>query len=222
MPAVSQKQQKFMGIVHGLQKGTVDPSKVSGQAKDVAQHIGKKAATDFAATKHQGLPKKVKKEGLMEDEVGSVHVVRKPYPTCSQSGMVYEVNPMEGLHPHGFGLEEVHGIYHDEKKAHKIAEGLYQEHVDKMQELEEKKADVTDKIKKAIDQLEAKRKEHIDAAKEDPSNASGHKEHIANLAHKIEDLMSKLETVEKSKKPVADDKEKKAPKTDKAPKKDEE
>lgn len=222
MPAVSQKQQKFMGIVHGLQKGTVDPSKVSGKAQDVAQNMGKKAATDFASTKHQGLPNKVKKEGLMEDEVGSIHVVRKPYPTCNKAGMVYEVNPMEGLHPHGFGLEEVHGIYHDEKKAHKIAEGLYQEHVDKMQELEEKKSDVVDKIKKAIDNLESQRKGHIDAAKENPSNASGHKEHIANLAHKIEDLMSKLEAVEKSKKPVTDDKEKKAPKTDKPTKKDKE
>ena len=37
MPAVSKKQQKFMGIVHGLQKGTVKPSEVSKKAQNVAK-----------------------------------------------------------------------------------------------------------------------------------------------------------------------------------------
>lgn len=215
MPAVSKKQQKFMGIVHGLQKGTVDPSKVSGKAQDVAKHIGKKAATDFASTKHKGLPKKVKKEGL-ENEVGQLHVVRKAYPGCTQAGMVYELNPFEGLASHGFSMEEVHGIYGDDARAHQVAEVIYGEYMKGVQALEEKKGTTVDKIKKAIDTLEKKRKHHLDMAKEDPSNASSHKEQIAKLAHQIDDLMSKLEKVEKSKKPVADDKEKKEkPKEDK-------
>ena len=33
MPAKSKAQQKFMGMVHGLQKGTVKPSSVSGKVK---------------------------------------------------------------------------------------------------------------------------------------------------------------------------------------------
>lgn len=62
MPAVSKKQQKFMGIVHGLQKGTVKPSEVSKKAQKVAQDMKPSAAKDFASTKHKGLPTKVKKE----------------------------------------------------------------------------------------------------------------------------------------------------------------
>jgi hypothetical protein len=56
--AVSQQQQKFMGMVHAMQKG----EKVKGaspELKKVAKGMTKKAAHDFAATKHKGLPKKV-------------------------------------------------------------------------------------------------------------------------------------------------------------------
>lgn len=80
MPAVSKKQQRLMGIVHGLQKGTVDPAKVSGTAKDIAfgtktrKPMKKKAAHDFAATKHAGLPtKKKKNEGMITSFDGFVN-----------------------------------------------------------------------------------------------------------------------------------------------------
>ena len=56
--AVSQQQQKFMGMVHAIQKG----EKVKGaspELKKTAKGMTKKAAHDFAATKHKGLPKKV-------------------------------------------------------------------------------------------------------------------------------------------------------------------
>ena len=55
--AVSKKQQKFMGMVHAAQKGE---RPASGAVAKVATSMGKKAATDFAATKHKGLPEKVK------------------------------------------------------------------------------------------------------------------------------------------------------------------
>ncbi len=42
MPAVSKAQQKFMGMVHGLKKGTVKPSKVSDKVKKVAKDMGYK------------------------------------------------------------------------------------------------------------------------------------------------------------------------------------
>jgi hypothetical protein len=57
--AVSQKQQKFMGMAHAMQKG----NKIKGaspELKKVAKTMKKSDVADFAATKHEGLPKKVK------------------------------------------------------------------------------------------------------------------------------------------------------------------
>ena len=62
MPATSKAQQKFMGMVHGLQKGTVKPSGASAKVKKVADSMSDKDAEDFASTKHKKLPNKVKKE----------------------------------------------------------------------------------------------------------------------------------------------------------------
>ena len=59
--AVSQQQQKFMGMVHAMQKG----EKVKGaspELKKAAKGMSKKAAKDYASTKHKGLPKKVSKD----------------------------------------------------------------------------------------------------------------------------------------------------------------
>jgi hypothetical protein len=55
--AVSKKQQKFMGMVHAAQKGE---KAASPEVAKVAKGMTKKAAHDFAATKHKGLPEKVK------------------------------------------------------------------------------------------------------------------------------------------------------------------
>jgi hypothetical protein len=63
--AVSQQQQKFMGMAHAIQKG----EKVKGaspELKKVAKTMKKSDVKDFAATKHAGLPKKVKAK---EEEV---------------------------------------------------------------------------------------------------------------------------------------------------------
>jgi hypothetical protein len=61
--AVSQAQQKFMGMVHATQKGEKAPSK---EVAKVAKGMSKKDATDFASTKHKGLPKKVSESVLAE------------------------------------------------------------------------------------------------------------------------------------------------------------
>jgi hypothetical protein len=56
--AASQQQQKFMGMVHAMQKG----EKVKGaspELKKAARTMKKKDVEDFAKTKHKGLPKKV-------------------------------------------------------------------------------------------------------------------------------------------------------------------
>ena len=64
MPAQSQQQQKFMGMVHALNKGDIKPSDVSKSVRDVAKNIKKSDAKDFASTKHNKIPKKVKQEIL--------------------------------------------------------------------------------------------------------------------------------------------------------------
>lgn len=63
--AVSKKQQKFMGMVHAAQKGEKPASK---EVAKVAKEMPKKAAKDFAATKHEGLPEKKKPEGKKKKE----------------------------------------------------------------------------------------------------------------------------------------------------------
>jgi hypothetical protein len=55
--AKSKNQQKFMGMVHAAQKGEKPASKAVGAA---AKSMKKSDVTDFAKTKHEGLPKKVK------------------------------------------------------------------------------------------------------------------------------------------------------------------
>lgn len=215
MPAVSKKQQKFMGIVHGLQKGTVKPSEVSKKAQNVAKQMKPTAATDFAATKHKGLPSKVKKESI-DGAIDTLYMVKKPYSGCQLTDLIQPIDPLVGLGGSEIVPDHVHAVFADQDQAQSIAEGLYEEHGQKMEALEEKKNDVASKITKAIEEFEKKRKEHVDAAKADPKNASQHKDKIAMMATKIDDLMSKLEKVERSKK-IEDKKEKKVVKEAAAP-----
>ena len=64
MPSKSKAQQKFMGMVHALQKGNIEPSSVSKDVRDAAKSMKKSDAKDFASTPHKGLPRKVKQEIL--------------------------------------------------------------------------------------------------------------------------------------------------------------
>jgi hypothetical protein len=59
--SVSKAQQRFMGMVRGVQTGEVDPDSVSDSVKDAAANMKKKDVKDFASTKHKGLPNHVKK-----------------------------------------------------------------------------------------------------------------------------------------------------------------
>jgi hypothetical protein len=64
VPANSKQQQKFMGIVHAIQKGDIEPSDASPEAQKVAQDMNPSDVKDFASTSHKGLPKKVKESIL--------------------------------------------------------------------------------------------------------------------------------------------------------------
>jgi hypothetical protein len=57
MPAKSQSQQRFFGLLHAIQTGKVKAPSADLARK--AQEISKQDVTDFAATKHEGLPTKV-------------------------------------------------------------------------------------------------------------------------------------------------------------------
>jgi hypothetical protein len=63
--AVSKKQQKFMGMVHAAQKGE---KPASAKVAKVAKTMKKSDATDFAKTKHEGLPEKKKPEGKKKEK----------------------------------------------------------------------------------------------------------------------------------------------------------
>ena len=204
--AASKQQQQLMGIVHALQKGDMKPSKASGKAKQMAKTMKKGDVKDFASTKHKGLPKKVKKENM---GVASMYTVQNPTEGMTVEKMVCEFNPLMGIQEKGIGMHQVHSVHDNHEEAQRIAAEVYDKYCNEVQALEEKKGKVGDKLKKTIDHLEKKRKEHIDMAKEDPKNASQHKEHIAKLASQIDDLMSKMEKIEKSKKNVEKKEDKK-------------
>ena len=74
--AVSKQQQKFMGMAHAMQKGQRIKG-ASPELKKVARTMKKGDVTDFAKTKHAGLPKRVKAgkpvaEDDMEEGLGDV------------------------------------------------------------------------------------------------------------------------------------------------------
>lgn len=62
----SKSQQRFMGMVYAKKKGKLDTSKLNPEAKEkiekAAKSMTKKEVEDFAKTKHEKLPEKVKKE----------------------------------------------------------------------------------------------------------------------------------------------------------------
>jgi len=69
MPAKSQQQRKFFGLVRAVQKGEKKPSDVSRSLRKAAKKISPKSAEDFASTKEKGLSLKLKMEmlGLLKE-----------------------------------------------------------------------------------------------------------------------------------------------------------
>ena len=92
MPASSKQQQKFMGMVHALQKGDMKPSDASASVKKAAQSMSDKDSKDFASTKHKGLPKKVKQEILNKlkeyaNKMGRDHLGGDDYTSSKKGGL---------------------------------------------------------------------------------------------------------------------------------------
>ena len=71
MPSKSQAQQRLFGIAHAIQKGEMKPGQATGAARRIARDVSKSSVTDFAKTKHKGLPPK-KACGYTEAQVNEI------------------------------------------------------------------------------------------------------------------------------------------------------
>lgn len=85
--SVSKAQQRFMGMVHAVQKGELSPNKVGGKVAKAADSMSYKDADDFASTKHKGLPNKV-------DEI---------YPDALIGNDIVDIKPQQGEKPFTLG-----------------------------------------------------------------------------------------------------------------------
>jgi hypothetical protein len=193
-------------------KKTGDKLKVVGHTKGTEKAKEKyKTALNIAAAKSAGakIPD-IKKENMTYDnQVGDMYAVQRPYDGCAANKLVHKVDPLMGINDAGIDATEVYGAYLDEKAAVMMAEKLCNEFTKAAVMLEKKKQQVVDRLKEAIDELEAKRSESVNMIKENPKESGAHKETIAQLATKIDDLMTKLEKIEKSKKEIESKEEKK-------------
>jgi hypothetical protein len=137
-----------------------------------------------------------------DNQVGDMYAVQRAYDGCNPKKLVYKVDPLMGINEAGIDPTEVYGAYLDEKTAMMMAEKICNEFTKASMMLEKKKQQVVDKLKEAIDQLEDKRRDAIAIIKENPKDSGSQKDTIAQLATKIDDLMTKLEKIEKSKKEI--------------------
>ena len=201
MPAKTDKQAITARIAGAIKKGLQ-----KGESGEPSTEMAKMPMKSLKKFMHTKKDKKVKKEDYNPTKM---YVVVKPSDNMDASGMVMELNPLLGVQHLNIDMADVHTVATDETQAREIAAEAYDKYCSEVQALEEKKGKVGDKLKKTIDHLEKKRKEHIDMAKEDPKSSSQHKEHIAKLATQIDDLMSKMEKIERSKKNVEKKEEKK-------------
>ena len=159
MPALSKKQQKFMGIVRSIQKGEQPASKFSKDAQDVAKDMKKKDVKKFASTKHKGLPmkkevlKKLKemiRQELSEYTYGSGDIVKDVNPTCPHYGAMGKVKSV--------GPRSVVFVVMNKGKNFKPGMELEKSH-DQMKKMNESVNEMSAKTKKIISKLGKKEKE---------------------------------------------------------------
>lgn len=91
--AKSAAQQKFMGMVHAAQDSPSKLKKASPAVKKAAKGMTKKAASEFASTKHKGLPDHVDESlslrldrALFEDEQEPKEVKKPKCIACDDTG----------------------------------------------------------------------------------------------------------------------------------------
>lgn len=104
MPAKSKAQQRFMGMVHSYKK---EGGKASPAVKKAAKGISKKAAKDFAGTKHKGLPNNTKKK-----VAEGIDILTETFKKA-----LYEI--AEGVIPGSRMIKEDNGFIAGERVRHK-------------------------------------------------------------------------------------------------------
>ena len=125
MPAKSKAQQRFMGLVHALNKGDVDPSKVSKKVKDVAKDMDKSDVKKYASTKHKGKPEKVKQEDI------NLETLIKENPAAIAAA-VQTMQKMKAKNPKTGRVNKLSTALGDKQHpAHKKAKSVFQRIVDK-------------------------------------------------------------------------------------------
>jgi hypothetical protein len=106
MPAKSKAQQRFMGMVHAVQRG--DMENPSPEVANAADSMSDKDAKDFASTKHKGLPNHVKEQLLKKLKEQIRKVIREINVTGNVAG--YDT-------PFAFGKPE-----NEKKKGKRLAD----------------------------------------------------------------------------------------------------
>jgi len=106
MPAQSKAQQRFMGMVHAVQKGDMEaPSK---EVEKAADSMTNKDAKDYASTSHKGLPNK--KENMKITKERLKELVKEVMTEESE----YQAFFQKALDKAGKGINDMND---DEKKA---------------------------------------------------------------------------------------------------------
>jgi hypothetical protein len=197
----NESQRKLFGAALAAKRGN---KPISKKVADIAASTSEKELSKMAS-KNEGAD--VGQE--FDNQVGDYYAVQRPYDGCEPGKLVHKVNPLQGVQ--GIGVEpvQIYGAYTEEKMAMTMAEKLHKDFTNKAMMLEKKKAEVIERIKETIDELEAQRSENIALIKENPKESGAHKDKIAHLATKIDDLMTKLEKIESSKKEIEKKEDKK-------------
>ena len=160
MPASSKAQQKFMGIVHSLQKGDIKPSDVSKSVKDAAKSMSKKDAKDFASTPHKGLPKKVKLEIVKRlkeyaNKMGLDHLGGDSIPSNKKRGGLRDDDGYDNVdYNRDMPMDEAYIVLHSPKKGQKpVATAAYRDKKDAQKwekDLKKKKGGITMIVQKKV------------------------------------------------------------------------
>jgi len=137
MPSKSKSQQRFMGMVHALQKGELSPSDVSDKVKDAADQMDDKDAEDYASTKHKGKPEHVPKEVIRKVRE-TIRQMVKENPAAAAAAF-QAMQQAKVNNPQTGRTNKVTTAYHDKSHPqHKTAVSIFKKLKDKFKKSKEK------------------------------------------------------------------------------------
>ena len=137
-----------MGMVHGLQKGTIKPSDVSTKVKKAADSMSDKDAEDYASTKHKGLPKKVKEAFLSENPAASA---------AAAMVMMQMQNPDTGKK-----IKAITPLKNKDHKLHSKAKGIFKRLKDKISKKKDKPTDKASQYRALMQKQKDYKREEVE------------------------------------------------------------